>query len=156
MKLPIKDTDAREEEDVQSDLAKSRETVLMLISQPFHRRLAVGLYSTVIEPDSLTPKVLGMDTSEILTNQASRNAESLQCHPPLDGRQAAAIADLTTIEISDVPEDELVRFVHASALTGHFPEMRRHLEYWDRHTLERVAHLARFCCRNRQRHGLLA
>ncbi|TVS18142.1 MAG: hypothetical protein EA424_11420 [Planctomycetaceae bacterium] len=58
----------------------------------------------------------------------------------------ASIAELSSSQISEMSRAELVRVVRAARL----PSMQIRPEHADRVTLERLAHLARLCCRNRQ------
>jgi hypothetical protein len=61
------------------------------------------------------------------------------------------IAELPLGQISRMNTGELVRVVRASPLRILRPEVETRLEYQDRETLERLAHLARLCCRHRDR-----
>lgn len=58
----------------------------------------------------------------------------------------AAIAELPSRQIGRMSRAELARVVHASPL----PPLQARLEYLDRSTLERLAHLACLSCRNRK------
>ncbi|MCH5373686.1 MAG: hypothetical protein JJ992_06895, partial [Planctomycetes bacterium] len=61
----------------------------------------------------------------------------------------AIIADLSSKQISRMTVGELERVVQASPLPYLRPGLVSHLVYQDRSTLERLVHLASFCCRNR-------
>lgn len=65
------------------------------------------------------------------------------------GLDHAAIAELPPTHISQMDCDELVRVVRIAQLPFLSTETNEHLELRDRQTLERLANLARLCCRNR-------
>ena len=60
----------------------------------------------------------------------------------------AAVAALSSAEISRMSRLELVKVVQ----TGRLPAVSARPEYLDRRTLERLAYVARLCCRNRACH----
>jgi hypothetical protein len=64
---------------------------------------------------------------------------------PDEALDQASIAELTSKQISRMTRPELARIVHV----GQLPALLVRLEYLDRGTLQRLAHLARLCCRNR-------
>lgn len=61
----------------------------------------------------------------------------------------ATIADLPAREISQMPDDELVRVIRAARLPKFNAASSANLEFYDSNTLVRLACLARHCCRNR-------
>jgi hypothetical protein len=61
----------------------------------------------------------------------------------------ATIADLSPQEISRMIRDELVRVIRGARLRQLNTASDKHLEYYDRSTLERLVYLARRCCRHR-------
>src|SRR5512140_2758005 len=61
----------------------------------------------------------------------------------------AMIADLSALKISQMTRDEFVRMIRAARLPQLNSATGEHLELYDRRTLERLAFLARRCCRNR-------
>lgn len=70
----------------------------------------------------------------------------------LNAREAldeATIADLPAMKISHMTDDELVRVIRAARILQLKCASDEHLDYYDRTTLERLAYLARRCCRNR-------
>ena len=64
---------------------------------------------------------------------------------PDEALDQAMIADLSSKQISRMTRPELARVVRA----GRLPAMQVRPECLDRRTLERLAHLASLCCRNR-------
>ena len=63
-----------------------------------------------------------------------------------EGLDQPTIAELSSKQILRMTRLELARVVRA----GRLPASQMRLEYLDRRTLERLAHLARFCCHNRE------
>lgn len=59
-----------------------------------------------------------------------------------------AVAGLSSAEIHGLTCDELVRVVQTAPPPTVPPEMLEHLEFQSREVLERLAFLARECCRN--------
>ena len=63
-----------------------------------------------------------------------------------EGLDQPTIAELSSKQILRMTRLELARVVRA----GRLPASQMRLEYLDRRTLERLAHLARLCCHNRE------
>ena len=59
----------------------------------------------------------------------------------------SAVAALSYSAIMSLTREELIRVVEAADLPMVVPHTRDHLQYLDRVVLERMAHLARRCCR---------
>jgi len=64
---------------------------------------------------------------------------------PDEALDRGTIAELSSKQISRMTRPELARVVRA----GRLPAVQARLECLDRVTLERLAHLASLCCRNR-------
>ena len=64
---------------------------------------------------------------------------------PEEALDPAAVAELSSKQISEMNRPELDRVVRVART----PAAQSRLEYLDRATLERLAHQARLCCRNR-------
>ena len=62
-----------------------------------------------------------------------------------------SVASLTTIEINDLACQDLVDVVRAAHLPFLGMEVQGRLEFQDRQVLQRLAFLARECCRKTQR-----
>jgi len=60
----------------------------------------------------------------------------------------ATIASLTQSDISQMTCEELVRVIRGARMTLLRSDIDEQLDGYDRTTLERLAHLARRCCRN--------
>lgn len=60
----------------------------------------------------------------------------------------ATIASLSQSDISQMTCDELVRVIRAACMALPRTNIDEHLGCYDRPTLERLAYLARHCCRN--------
>ncbi len=71
-----------------------------------------------------------------------RRAEPFYHQEALDD---ATISELSSKQISRMTQGELVRTVRAARI----PAGKLRLEYFDRATLQRLAHQARLCCRQR-------
>lgn len=97
-------------------------------------------------------KAQGMDVE----SQATSPRESASLSGLKDRRRAspefeqgwdqARIAELSSIQISEMSRAELACVVRAARL----PTVQIRPDYADRVTLERLAHRARLCCRNRE------
>ena len=61
----------------------------------------------------------------------------------------AWIANLSSFEISQMTCSELVQVIQAAELPVLRPQLECHLAFYNRATLERLAYLARHCCRYR-------
>jgi hypothetical protein len=80
------------------------------------------------------------------TNTLCLEDTELAAREPEEALDRAAIADLSSYQISGMTDAELTRIVRAAGL----PATTVHHAYLDRGTLERLAHLARLACRNRR------
>lgn len=65
----------------------------------------------------------------------------------LEALDKADLAELSSVQISRMTCDELIRVVRATQLPLLRPETDEHLEFYDRPTLERLVYLVRRCCR---------
>jgi len=74
------------------------------------------------------------------------HAAQIEFPANLEALDQAEIANLSSMQISRMTRGELTRMVRASRL----PVLRARPEYLDRDTLERLAHVGRLACRNRQ------
>ncbi len=70
---------------------------------------------------------------------------------PVGATVELEVAELSTGEISSMPVSDLVRIIRTAPLPGLRDSVNHALEQYDRPTLERLAYLARRCCRNRMR-----
>ncbi len=58
------------------------------------------------------------------------------------------IAELSSTQIARMTRDELLRIVRDARMELLHRDIADHIELYDRETLQRLAHLARRCCRN--------
>jgi hypothetical protein len=77
-----------------------------------------------------------------------RSQEDTFCHGDIEALDKESIAEASSRQISRMTRVELARLVLASPLPGLRADLHEHLYYLDRPSLERIAHLARLCCRN--------
>lgn len=94
----------------------------------------------------MTTNIITWDRSRLKTRILSTVRPLPDAAEALD---AAMIADLSAMKISQMTRYEVLRVIRAA----HLPQLNsatgEHLELCDRKTLERLAFLARRCCRNR-------
>jgi hypothetical protein len=90
-----------------------------------------------VPPPSITLLRTGRPTVSLATNISRGTDEALD---------QATISELYSKQISRMTRSELARVVCA----GRLPASRVRLEFLDHRTLERLAHLARLCCQNRE------
>lgn len=83
--------------------------------------------------------VLERNAQKASVSRAGRQA-------PVEALDREMIADMSSSELDRMSHSELARVVRASPL----PPLRARLEYLDRTTQIRLAHLACLCCRNRK------
>jgi hypothetical protein len=83
--------------------------------------------------------------AEVEANPRASDSPSRAASETLDD---ALIAGFTPVEIAQMTDDELVRAIRAARLPLR-GGIDVHLEFHDRRTLERLAHLARRCCQTR-------
>lgn len=77
---------------------------------------------------------------------ARRKGEQSELRSRAEGLDRAILAEMPSRQVRRMNRSELARVVRASPL----PPLRSRLEYLDRSTLERLAHLACLSCRNRR------
>ncbi|MFO7903400.1 MAG: hypothetical protein ACQESR_21105 [Planctomycetota bacterium] len=77
---------------------------------------------------------------------ARRKREQPELRVHREALDRATIAELPSQQVGRMSRSELARVVRASPI----PPLRARLEYLDRSTLERLAHLACLSCRNRK------
>ncbi|QDT91519.1 hypothetical protein Pan161_31780 [Gimesia algae] len=58
------------------------------------------------------------------------------------------IAELSATQISRMTCADLIRLIRAVKMPLLYNDISKHLEYYDRKTLERLVYLSRRCCRN--------
>lgn len=85
------------------------------------------------------------NVNETLEGQQSSSKVDDQKFDALD---KAIVAELTAEQIVRMTCDELVRVILVADMALLQPEARAKLKFYDRETLQRLAFLARRCCRN--------
>ena len=78
----------------------------------------------------------------------SRHRDGRQERRPADHTDKATVASLSPPEISQMTCAALVRVIRSAGLPFVRSDIDGRLEGYDRPTLERLAYLARRCCRN--------
>lgn len=67
----------------------------------------------------------------------------------IDAWDKFSVAELNVHRIDHMTCEELILVIHAAEFSALFrSDLDRHIEFLDRETLQRLAHLARQCCRN--------
>jgi hypothetical protein len=95
--------------------------------------------ATINQPDAKLSGSPGVTRSRALS-------QSPEVEDALDKRQ---IAELSSMQITRMTRDELIRIVRTARMELLHRDIADHIELYDRATLERLVHLARRCCRNR-------
>lgn len=90
-----------------------------------------------------------MTTSIYQTLETPHRTTRPQRRPTQPVFDEAAIASLSHDEIAQKSRQELIAIIRASRLPTFQPSLEPHLDFYDCRTLQRLAHLARRCCRNR-------
>jgi hypothetical protein len=90
-----------------------------------------------------------MTTTTTSHRPPGKSRQREECQPEtVEALDKSMIAELPASQISRMSCMELIRVIQGSALPLMRPEIQSHLEFYDRKTLERLAYLARRCCRN--------
>lgn len=84
--------------------------------------------------------------------EEKRNPGNPPSPHPNEALDEEAVAELSSLTISQMTVAELTRVVKAARLPLLSATCVEHLEFRDRENLERLAHLARRCCCNRTTH----
>jgi hypothetical protein len=95
----------------------------------------------------LTPHSTTWDRSGLATRTRRTLRQSLDAVEALDD---ATIAEFSSIKISQMTRDEILRVIRAARLPLLKSGIDEQLEFYDRRTLERLVYLSRHCCRNRR------
>lgn len=77
-----------------------------------------------------------------------RTAGAIETNLQEEALDKGIVAEIPSSQIPRMTRDELIRMVRAVHVVLPQPHVADKLELCDRRTLERLAHLARRCCRN--------
>ena len=94
----------------------------------------------------MTVKPLAHEDRKVATNDLRRITAP---YDKIEALDKSAVAELSATLINAMTRDELVRMIRVASLPVLLcPDLDRHLPFYDRETLTRLAYLARRCCEN--------